>query len=108
MSGKPSTTGVPSGNTPVFENIIPGVSQVVAIGATSTRSTAFQPTTTIIRMVANQDCFVALGAAPTALADGTCMVVQGGAETYIGVTPGQKLAVIQSTAGGSLYITEGA
>lgn len=91
-----------------FPYIYQGTSQKVASGAASVQSTAFSTRTSIIRFVATQDCHIKLGANPTAVADGTCLFVPKNWVEYIGCGPGDKLAVIQDSTGGFIFITEGA
>ena len=91
-----------------FEALYPGTSQKISFTNSSQPSTAFGLKTSLIRVFATQDCFLAFGSAPTALTDGTSMFIPGGLIDFIGVTPGQKLAVIESTTDGVLYITEAA
>lgn len=90
-----------------FQAIIPGTSQRVAIGGVSTQSSAFGSLTSIIRVLPTQDCHIKLGSNPTAVANGTSIFLVAAGEYYFGVTGGHKLAVIQDSAGGFIYITEG-
>jgi hypothetical protein len=94
----------------IFQVVHPGVSQTVAIGASSVQSNFFTSGVTIIRLFATVDCWVAMNTNPTAIAgDPASFFMPGGIVEYFQVTPNHKLAVIQTTAGsGSLYITEGA
>jgi hypothetical protein len=104
-------SNMPQGNLreQMFQTIIPGVSQKIAFAGTSTQATnAFQATTTLLRIFATTDCFILVGSSPTVLVDGTCYFVPGGIVDFIGVQPGQKIAAIQSSASGTLYITEAA
>ena len=59
-----------------------------------------------MRLFCTQDAYVAFGANPTANTTSS-MFLPGGIIEYYGVTPSTKIAVIQSTAAGTLYITEG-
>lgn len=90
--------------------IFPGVSQKVAFTGTSAKSTVLQARTSVVRLYATQDCHikVAPDATATAVADGTCYFLPKTVQVMIGVVPGQKIAVIQDSAGGNLFITEGA
>jgi len=104
----------------------PALSQNVVIGAGSTQSAAFSTgpvgtysiasasygspvlvpnNTTHVRLVATSDCYIAFGANPTAVV-GASMLVTAATPEYFGVAPGEKLAVIQSSAAGVLNITE--
>lgn len=87
--------------------ITPGVSQVLAIGSSSAASNAVGSNTTAVQLIATVACFISVGASPTAVAN-TSMYVPANIPIYIGVGPGQKIAAIQSTGAGSLYITEAA
>jgi hypothetical protein len=103
----------------------PALSQSVAIGAGSLQSAAFSTgpvgayaagpvsgvpistpnNTSHVRLVATSDCFVVFGANPTAAA-ATGMLLVAMTPEYFWVSPGEKLAVIQSSAAGTLNITE--
>lgn len=91
---------------PYLNAVIPNVSQSVAIGASSVASAAFQPGTSVIQVTPTVACFVKTGAAPTATTSG--MYLAAGVPVLIGVTGGQKIAVIESASTGTLYITEAA
>lgn len=86
--------------------ISPGATQNVAIGAGSLQSTAFGTNTTLIRIVGTAACHYAIGANPTASA--TTSYLPANVVEYIGVAPGQKIAVIQDVGAGTFNITEGA
>lgn len=94
-----------------FEAIFPGTSQKLAFTGVSAQSSALGVTTTIVRLVADADCFVLIGSNPTADAAGTSVFLPKGVVEYFGVdgsVNAQKIAAIQSSAGGNLWITEGA
>lgn len=91
-----------------FPFILIGTSQKLAFTGTSARSSAFGPHTTVVRVCATADCHIINGPTPTAAADGTCMFLKAGVVEYIGVAPGDKIAAIQDSTGGNLFITEGA
>lgn len=92
----------------LFQAIFLGTTQKVTTSGTTAQSSAFGTSTTLIRVIATQDCFIVTGTSPTAVADGTCALLPAGIPEYFGVNSGDKIAAIQSSAGGSLYITEGA
>lgn len=94
--------GGPSG----FEAIVPGATQVVAIGSGSVQSTSVSKTTTIVRLFSTVDCFLTFGANPTATNSG--YFLPGGIIDFVGVDGGSKIAAIQSSTTGNLYIAEGA
>ncbi len=108
MAGKQnSTKALANQHGDNFEAIIPGLSQTVAVGAASAQSTALDDNTTIVRLFATVDCFIAIGSNPTA-ASATGMFIPGGIIDFIGINKNDKIAVIRSSASGSLYLTEGA
>ena len=79
--------------------------QTVSVSGTSAAVTnAFGTSTTIIRLVSTTDCFIKFGATPTAVA--TDMLLPANVVEYFGATPGVKIAALQSTAAGTLYVTE--
>lgn len=104
----------------------PALSQTIAIGAGSIQSAPFSmavapggsytltgspmtsPNQTMhVRLVATSDCWIAFGANPTAVASGTASVLlPAGVPEYFWVYPGERVAAIQSSAGGSLNIAE--
>jgi hypothetical protein len=90
---------------PAFQAIIPGASQVVAIGASSADSTVLGTNTTVVRLTSDQPCFVAFGSTPTATT--SSHYLPANVPGLFGVYPGTKIAVIESGSMGSLYISEG-
>ena len=83
-----------------------GASQRVAVGGTSAQSAAVGANTRLVRLVATSDCHVAIGDDPTAVAASSALLPASVPE-YFEINAGQKVAVIQSSAAGFLYITEG-
>ena len=61
--------------------------------------------TSHVRLVSTVDCFVSIGPTPTASATTSSFLPASSVE-YFPVTQGDQVAVIQSTTGGSLNITE--
>lgn len=82
----------------------PGAAQTVPIGVTSHASSTFGAATTVIRLVATSSCLIALGAAPTATADGHYL--PAGAPEYFRVKPGEAVAVIRAATDGVLHLSE--
>ena len=110
---KTTTTGgaeVPSVNV---DNIAYGALPVIKIGSTTTVAiggvSAQGPAigANIVRLVSTADCFIAFGANPTAN-NTTCLFLPAGVPEYFQYNSGDKVAVIQSTAAGNLYITAAA
>lgn len=91
-----------------FQAIVPGVSQTITTSGSSTQSALLQNATSIVRLFSTTDCFVAFGTNPTATT--SSLFLPGGIIDYVGIPEQQKykIAAIQSTAAGKLYITEGA
>ncbi|SHM41110.1 hypothetical protein [Bradyrhizobium lablabi] len=86
--------------------ILVGTGQDVTIGAASAACTnAFGTQTYKIRVKATSDCRVKINKAPTATATDTYM---GAGDTeWFTCNPGEKIACIQVSAGGTLNVTEG-
>lgn len=87
----------------IDDALTPGVSSKLAFAATSAATNAI--TGTIVRVVSTQNCHLAFGATPTAVADGTCVYLPAGMVQMFAVTSGNKIAAIQDSAGGNLFIT---
>ena len=83
----------------------PSTSQTVTVGAASAATTnAVGAHTSVVRLHADTDCFIAIAKAPTATTSD--MFLPSGQTEYIRVHPGQKVAAIQDSAAGTLYVTE--
>ena len=82
--------------------------QRVAVAATSAQSTTVGDETDFIKLIPNTDCHILIGENPTAAADGTSHFIPASQNTApIPVKAGlDKVAVIQDSAAGFLYITE--
>lgn len=96
----------PSLTTYGFQAIFMGTSQKVTTSSSSQQLT-LSAATTIVRMTAAQDTYVLVGSNPTVTASNG-MWLKAGFVEYINISPGQKVAVIQDTASGVFYLTEGA
>lgn len=90
-----------------FDAIFQGTCQKITTTGTSSQSTAVGSGTTIIRVFATQSTYIEIGSNPTATTASSLYLPYGIVE-YFGVAPGHKIAAIQDTTGGILYITEGA
>lgn len=78
--------------------IAPGeaiASQTVAIGGSSTQSSAFNAQTRYVRLHTDAICSIAFGSDPTATATTARMAAD--ATEYFTVNPGSKVAVITNT-----------
>jgi hypothetical protein len=81
--------------------IRPGTTQKVNIGSASTASDVVG--SGVVRLLATSDCHVALGADPTA--GPTSLFLPANMPEYFGCGTGDKVAVIQDSASGALYVT---
>ena len=90
----------------MFSNLRPieGSSSNVTIGAASAQSAAFGSQTFDIRLVSTVASHVRIGSNPTAVAADT--LLPANVPEYFHVYPGEKVAVIQDSAGGTLNVTE--
>lgn len=109
-------------NAPNFQAVKPGKSCYVDFNNSSAQSPAFEErpaaededltidNTTLIRIFATNDCWIALGENPTAAAGSTSkgdsFFLPGGIVDFVGVEPGWKLAVVRNSADGRLHINE--
>jgi hypothetical protein len=94
-------TTVPGSGGGGLPAIKPGATQKLPFGAISARSEAIN--TTMVRLAADGDCFVAFGADP--IATPTDLYLAAQCPEYFVVTPGTKVAALQASLAGNLYIT---
>lgn len=85
-----------------------GVSDVIALGAASVQSAVFGSQTREIRVSASGNCWINIGANPTAAAtDNNGIYLPANVVDYLHVNPGERLAVIQDGAAtGNLCVAE--
>lgn len=83
------------------------VFQQVTFSGTSAQSSAFAATTKKVSLVSSQDCYIKFGTNPTATAGAGSFFLPAKVVVKFGVEPGEKVAAIQSSAGGILSIAEG-
>jgi hypothetical protein len=109
MSGGSQIAGSNDPRGQVFQAFDPGTSQALAVGATSAACTALGTNTTIVRLFSTVDCFIKIGASPTAVAN-TSMFLPGGFIEYYDIPydSAPQIAAISASGSGTLYITEGA
>lgn len=92
----------------MFQCVSPGASQAIAVGAASIQASAFTSGVTIIRLFSTVDAWVCFGTNPTAVAEGaSSMFLPSGIVEYFEIKAGEKIAVIQNSSPGKLYVTEG-
>lgn len=84
-----------------------GVSDYVAVSGTSAQSAAISANCWEVRLVCTTNCHINFGANPTAAAtDSNGIYLPAGVVEYFHVNPGQKVAVIQDSASGTLCVAE--
>ena len=93
-------------NSNVIQAMKQGTVQNVTYTGTAGLSSAFNGATTLIRLCSDQDCFYLIASSPTATTSNGSRLPAGVVD-FVPVLPGQKISVVQSTAGGTLNITEG-
>lgn len=79
-------------------------SQKISFNGTSAQSSAFGSGTTLVRCYSAVACYIARGVNPTASA--TTIYWPAGLLDYVGVLPGEKIAVIQESSAGTFHISE--
>lgn len=77
---------------------------VAYTGTAGTISNGISASVLKIRVVCTTDAFVKIGDSPTATTSD--MPVFASQPEYFTCTPGQKVSAIQSSSGGTLYVTE--
>lgn len=81
------------------------LTQTVSVSGTSAAVTnAFGSGTTVIRIVSTTDCHIRFGDSPTATT--SHMLLPANVVEYFAVSPGVKVAAIQRSTSGTLFVTE--
>lgn len=75
--------------------MLPPVAQQVVTFTTTTQSAALNSSTRFVRLIADADCHIEVGANPTATTSGMKLIA--GAAEYFGVTPGHKIAAVTAS-----------
>lgn len=84
-----------------------GTSQNIAVAAASAAVTnPFGANTFDVRVVSTVDCWVTVGASPTASAAAGSYYLPAGLVEYLHVNPGQKIAAIRVSADGTMSVAE--
>ena len=84
-----------------------GVTQTVTVsGTTAATSTALNAQCRVVQLVSTENCYVLPGSGtPTATAVNGMFILKDWPH-YINVSGGEKIAAIQVSAGGTLYVSE--
>ena len=88
----------------IIQALAPGTCQAITTSGSSAASSAFASSTRVVRLVATQDVNFIFGASPTATTSHNFL--PSGQVEYMKVTGGEKIAAIQNSAAGTLYVTE--
>jgi hypothetical protein len=82
-----------------------GANEIVTVTSTSAaNTTAFQPGTNAVRLVATKTCHIKFSGSPTATTSDA--MLPPNVPEYFVVTPGQKVAAVRTTTSGLLSVTE--
>ena len=87
---------------------IPGypiVTQAVAYTGTAAASASFNVGTQMVRLRATTDCFIKFSTAGTAATSSDAFLPASETQDF-SVQPGDKVSAIQSSANGTLYVSE--
>ena len=83
----------------------PGTTQTITTsGSSAAISTAFGNNTRLVRIVATEDVNIKFGSSPTATTSDP--FIPANQVEYFKVTAGEKVAAIQNSAAGTVYVTE--
>jgi hypothetical protein len=80
-----------------------GNGEKVTTSGTSAQSAVMPANTSTVRVVGSAACYIIFGENPTALAT-TSIYMPAGLVEYFAIKPGEKIAVIQDSAAGTLYV----
>lgn len=89
---------------PPIMRISDGSTQSVAVSGTSAQSTAITANAGYVRLFSTTLCHIRMGSNPTATTSN--MPLGANVPEYFVCPSGSKIAVIQNSASGTLYITE--
>lgn len=115
-----STPAASDRNSPYFQAVVPGLSQVLAYTNSAADTLNFVAGTTLISLFSTTDCWVLLkesdstdnATAISSGASGTSFFLPGGIQGFVGLPFKRdvlyKASVVRNTANGTLYITEAA
>jgi hypothetical protein len=83
-----------------------GVTQTVTVSGTTAASTALNAQCRVVQLVSTENCYVLPGSGtPTATAVNGMFILKDWPH-YINVSGGEKIAAIQVSTGGTLYVSE--
>ena len=82
-----------------------GVTQALTSSGSSAASSAVGDQTYAVAITATENVYVTLGGAPTATATNGMYLEQDWPH-YLSIHPGEKVAVLQVSTGGTVYVSE--
>lgn len=115
-----STPAASDKNSPYFQAVVPGLTQVLAYTNSAADTLNFVTGTTLLSLFSTTDCWVLLkeststdnAAAISSGASGSSFFLPGGIAAFVGIPFKRdvlyKASVVRNTANGTLYITEAA
>jgi len=89
-----------------YQAIYLSIPQHIALSASSQQSSAVGMNTSVLRVVADKACYIAIGANPSATTGGHYLPAN--LPEYFACNGGDKVAGLQSATGTNLFISEGA
>lgn len=89
-----------------FNAICIGPSQKITTGAAAVSSTPVATTTTVVRVVCTQSCYIAIGPSGTTSTATSCFIPSNTVQ-YFGCNGSDVVSVIQDSTTGTFYLTEG-
>jgi len=88
-----------------IQAVAPGTTQTITTsGSSAAISTAFASGSTVARIVTTEDCHIKFASSPTATTSDTFLPAKQ--VEYFKITAGEKVAAIQSSTAGTVYVTE--
>lgn len=91
-------------NQSVYRIVAGSGQNITSSGTAANNSTAFGENTSIIRIAPSEAIRYRIGPSATAVATDT--LLPAGAVEYVGVAKGDRLSVIQDSAGGTVSVSE--
>jgi hypothetical protein len=80
-----------------------GAGEKVTVSGTSAQSAVMPANTSLVRVCMSAAGYVAIGTNPTAV-NTAGMYMPAGLVEYFAIKPGEQVAAIQDSAGGTLYV----
>lgn len=91
-------------NNKTIQVLQPATGSQVAYTATAANTSAYSGKT-VVRVVSDQACYIAIGVDATANTS-TSTYLPAGVVEYFKVADGHRVSAVQVSAGGTLYVTE--